>query len=289
MATPNIQTIDLTQFRETSPTPTYDVKFTFEDKNSGEKLKLHAHKLVLAVGCEVFMAQFYGPHMDVRDTIPVEDFSYDSYKILLELLYNKKVSLENLSFSLLAEMYSLADKLLLDKMKDSILQEVSSRKMVSGNLLEATMVAEDHVIWERFSETLYQVCVKFVHENIQSVDDIYDSLAPAGASTLHRLMAKANRTQPIQQDESPVCQNCKHSPCLHGQDVTKDNFVTKAKVRVQNSVYTRQTISYREIESDIFEYSYGVIYFSISYSDANSRAYSKFVKYECKCKRKLSL
>ena len=86
-------------------------------------MELHAHKLVLAVGCEVFMAQFYGLHPEDGDTIPVEDSSYDAFKILLELLYNKKVSFENLGFSLLAELYTLADKLLLDKIK-GFLQKV---------------------------------------------------------------------------------------------------------------------------------------------------------------------
>ena len=240
MATPNIQTIDLANFLESSPMPTTDVKFTFEDKNSGEKLELHAHKLVLVIGSEVFMAQFYGPHKEERDTIPVEDSSYDTFKILLELLYNKKVSLENLSFNLLAELYYLANKLLMDKMKDSIIQEVSSRKLVSGNLLEAAAVAEDKVLLERFSESLYQVCINFVNENVRSVFDIFDSLAPGEASSLalHRLMAKASRIQPIQQAEPPVCENCKHSPCIHGQDFTKDNFVKKDKITGKNVMST---------------------------------------------------
>ena len=66
MAISNIQTIDLAHIRENFPTPTCDVKFTFEDKNSGAKSELPAHKLVLALGCDVFMAQFYGPLKEER-------------------------------------------------------------------------------------------------------------------------------------------------------------------------------------------------------------------------------
>jgi len=281
MAIPNIQTIDLAQFRETSPTPTSDIKFTFEDKKSGAKLELHAHKLVLAVGCEVFMAQFYGLHPEDGDTIPVEDSSYDAFKILLELLYNKKVSFENLGFSLLAELYTLADKLLLDKIKDSIIQEVSSRKLVSGKLLEAAIVAEDQVLMGRFSEALYQVCVKFVNENIRSVYEIFDSLAPGEASfSLHRLMAKANRISPIQQDEPPVCENCKHSPCLHGQVVNKGNFVTKSKVTVYNN-YTVETFSFKESFLPGKKIDSGIIMFKLN--DALQCAWSEYVMYKCKC------
>jgi len=227
MPIPNVQTVDLAQFRESSPI-TADVKFTFEDKNSGEKSELLAHKFVLAVGCDVFMAQFYGPHWENRDTILVQDSSYDAFKILVDLLYNKKVSFENLSFSLLIELFYLADKFILDKMKDVIIHEVSSRKLVSGKLLEAATVAQDKVYLESFSEALFKACVKFVKENMRSVFEIFDSLVPgeANADTLHRLMAKANRIH----DEPPVCENCKGSPCLHGQDVTIDNFVIKAKI-----------------------------------------------------------
>ena len=48
MAVPNIQTIDIANIRENSSRPTTDVKFIFVDKDSGEKLELNAHKLILA-------------------------------------------------------------------------------------------------------------------------------------------------------------------------------------------------------------------------------------------------
>jgi len=240
MTASNIQTIDLAHIRETCPTPTSDVKFTFVDQNSGEKSELLAHKLVLAFGSEVFMAQFYGPFKEERDTIPVEDSSFDAFKMLLDLLYNKKVIFENLDFQLLGDLFNLANKFLLDEIKDSIIQEISSRKMVSEKLLEAATVAEDQAHMERFSEALSEVCVKFVKENIQSVFKIFDSEAPGGDNSLilHRLMAKGNRIQ-------NVCENCKHEPCLHDQVLTRDNFVIKAKIRRETTRGTGH-LDYRE-------------------------------------------
>jgi len=204
MAISNIQTIDLAHIRETFPSPTCDVKFTFEDKNSGVKSELPAHKLVLALGCDVFMAQFYGPHKEERDTIPVEDSSVDAFKLLLELLYNKKVAFKNLGFKLLAELFYLADKFILDNLKDIIILEVSSMKIVSEKLLEAAQVAEDQAHLERFSEALYKVCVKFVRKNIESVFEIFDREDPGVDSsfTLHRLMAKAKKEKQQQTEEN---------------------------------------------------------------------------------------
>ena len=66
MSAPNIQTVDLTQFRE-SPSLTSDVRFIFK----GQVQELPAHKFVLAVGSEVFMAQFYGTLKENMDAIPI--------------------------------------------------------------------------------------------------------------------------------------------------------------------------------------------------------------------------
>jgi len=265
MAISNIQTIDLAHIRETFPSPTCDVKFTFVDQNTGVMSELLAHKLVLALGCDVFMAQFYGPHMELRDTIPVEDSSVDAFKILVELLYNKKVAFENLGIELLAELFYLADKFILDDLKDAIIKEVSSRKMVTEKLLEAANVAEDKVHLQRFSEALYKVCVKFVKENIQSIFEIFDSELPGGDNSLalHRLMAKANRVHPAPSPSTSVCENCKHSPCLHGQVLSRDTFVNNAQVSKEagnNEESRRETIRFINNEdinrSDQVEYTY---------------------------------
>jgi len=248
MAISNIQTIDLAHIRETFPSPTCDVKFTFVDQNTGVMSELLAHKLVLALGCDVFMAQFYGPHMELRDTIPVEDSSAGAFKILMELLYNKKVAFENLGIKLLAELFYLADKFILDDLKDAIVMEVSSRKMVVEKLLESAKVAEDQVHLERFSEALYKVCVKFVKDNIYSIFELFDSEAHGGDNSLalHRLMAKANRIQPAPSPSTSVCENCKQSPCLHGQVLTRDNFVINAQVLKEDvsEAWSRETIRF---------------------------------------------
>ena len=153
MVTPNIQTVDLAMIRE-SPSQTSDVKFIFKDRTTGEVKELLAHKLVLAVGSEVFMAQFFGSLKEDKDTIPVEDVSFEAFKILLDMLYNKKVALTEVSLALLAEVYSLADKYLLGKMQDLIIQDVASREMNAGVLIEAARLADDNFCLEKFSETI---------------------------------------------------------------------------------------------------------------------------------------
>jgi len=247
MSDPNIQTIDLASVRETCPNPTCDVKFLIVNQNTGEETEVLAHKLILSFGSPVFMRQFYGTMKEEKDSIPVKDSSVEAFRILLDIIYNKKVSLTGLDFKLLAELFYLAEKYHLDLWKDSIVKEVSSRKMVSGHVLEAAKVAENNVHLDKFSDTLYELCSVFVKDNPGSIFEISDieEVGEDTSFTLHRLLARANRTNPTPPPPSPNCDNCKHDPCLHGQGLSKNNFVVGAKINIKkldNYNYTRRTV-----------------------------------------------
>ena len=227
MAIPNFQTIDVARIRETSPQQTSDIKFVFVDKNSGEKHELFAHKFVLAFGSEVFMTQFFGSIKEERDVILVEDASFDAFKMFLDLLYNKKVSTKETSFKLLAELFYLSDKYIMVEMQELIIQEVASRKIVPGILLDAAKFAEESVHMEKFSMSILKICAAFIKDDIKSVLEIFSSVEAGGTNSLvlHRLMAKSS------QFVSNICNNCKQSSCLRGKSVTMANFVMDAKVK----------------------------------------------------------
>ena len=134
----------------------------------------------------------------------------------------------------MAELFYLAEKYHLYIWKDSIVKEVLSRKMVSGHVLEAAKVlAENNVHLDKFSDTLYKLCSVFVKENLGSILEISDieEVGEENSFTLHRLLARANRINPA---PSPTCENCEHEPCLHGQRLSKDNFVVGAKIMNTN-------------------------------------------------------
>jgi len=212
---------------------TCDVKFTFVDHNTGEKSEVPAHKFVLAQGSSVFLAQFYGTMKEEKDIIPVQDASVEAFKIFLDTLYNKEISLAGLDFELLAELFYMAKKHHLDLFQASIVNEVSSRKLVSDQVLEAAKLAENNLHLDKFSDSLYQICSMFVIENPKSVLEVFDSeeVGEENSCTLHRLLARANRINSTPQPPSPVCDNCKHDPCLHGELLTRDNFVLDALIR----------------------------------------------------------
>eukprot|EP00092_Neocalanus_flemingeri_P087504 GFUD01110441.1.p1 GENE.GFUD01110441.1~~GFUD01110441.1.p1 ORF type:complete len:281 (-),score=64.59 GFUD01110441.1:57-899(-) len=232
MTDPNIQNIDLMAgICDISPNPTFDISFTFIDQTTGETSELFAHKLVLACGSPVFMKQFYGEIKEQKNPIPVEDSSSDAFKFFLDNLYNKKPPLENMDFQLLGEMYYLADKYQLDLLQNSVTEEVSSRKMVTEKVIEAAQVAELNVHLVKFSNGVLHKCTSFVRDNPESVLQIFDSegAGEERSFTLHRLLARTNRTEP-KQPAPPICDNCKHEPCLHGEVLTENNFVAGALI-----------------------------------------------------------
>eukprot|EP00092_Neocalanus_flemingeri_P007311 GFUD01007897.1.p1 GENE.GFUD01007897.1~~GFUD01007897.1.p1 ORF type:complete len:279 (-),score=52.61 GFUD01007897.1:20-856(-) len=230
MAYQNIQTIDLAMIRENSPNPTCDIKFTFLDQATGLTSELPAHKLILAFGSEVFMRQFFGTLPEEKDTIPIEDSSVQVFRIFLDILYNKKISLEAFDFQLLADLYYLAEKYHQECLKDSIVKEVSARKIVSGNLLKVAKIAETNSHLEPFSTSLFNICCVFLRESDhETIWDIFEKedVGEENSCTLHRLMASVKRSKPNPPD---ICKNCQHKPCLDGKELTKLNFVTGAYV-----------------------------------------------------------
>eukprot|EP00092_Neocalanus_flemingeri_P040345 GFUD01043940.1.p1 GENE.GFUD01043940.1~~GFUD01043940.1.p1 ORF type:complete len:281 (+),score=83.86 GFUD01043940.1:66-908(+) len=240
MAATNIQTIDLVvTLRDISPNPTSDVTFTFVDQSCGKTSEILAHKLVLACGSTVFMAQFYGPSKEQKDSIPVEDSSSSAFKVFLDVLYNKKVSLKSMKFQLLGELFYLANKYYLDSLKDSIVQEVSSRKLVTGQVLEVAKVAENHAHLEKFANALFQICSSVVKDNHEATLEMCNNeeVGEENSFTLHRLLARASRAKPRQSrpQQAPVCNNCKHVPCLHGEKLTEGNFVANSQVSFSTS------------------------------------------------------
>eukprot|EP00092_Neocalanus_flemingeri_P016300 GFUD01017645.1.p1 GENE.GFUD01017645.1~~GFUD01017645.1.p1 ORF type:complete len:280 (-),score=49.15 GFUD01017645.1:127-966(-) len=249
MAYQNIQTIDLAMVRENSPNPTCDIKFTFLDQATGLTSELPAHKLILAFGSEVFMRQFFGTLPEEKDTIPIEDSSVQVFRIFLDIIYNKKISLEAFDFQLLADLYYLAEKYHHELLKDSIAKEVSARKIVSGNLLEVAKLAETNSHLAQFSSSLFNICYVFLRGSDQgTIFDIFENedVGEENSSTLHRLMAGAKRSRP---NPSDICKNCQQELCLNGKKLTKCNFVTGASVSregVELEKGTRKTLKMDE-------------------------------------------
>ena len=73
----------------------------------------------------------------------------------------------------MAELFYLADQYLIMKVQDTLVAEVSSREIVSEELLVFAKGAGENLHMEKFSSSLYVTCVNFVRENMDKVLEIF--------------------------------------------------------------------------------------------------------------------
>ena len=95
-----------------------DVKFVVRESQGGSesKIKIPAHKLVLAISSPVFYAMFYGELAETKDSVEISDCEYESLLELFRFIYSDEANLtpDNvMQLMYLAKKYmlpSLADK-----------------------------------------------------------------------------------------------------------------------------------------------------------------------------------
>ena len=132
MSIRNIQTIDLASSREASDMT--DVKFIFKDSGSKGNIEIKANKTILAYGSDVFKIQFFGS-IPESDSVPIEDSSIDTFNMFVDILYNKKVELNELSLKVLGDLFYLGEKYHVEDLKDAIAKNVSSRKIEADGII----------------------------------------------------------------------------------------------------------------------------------------------------------
>ena len=201
-----------------------DVKFIFRDSGSKCNLKIKANKTILAYGSGVFKTQFFGS-IPESDSVPIEDSSIDTFNMFVDILYNKKVELNELSLKVLGDLFYLGEKYHVEDLKDAIAKNVSSRKIEADGIIEAVKVAEEKAHLVDFSNSVYELCSGFVLNNHSGVLELFNNLEveESTSACLHRLMAKAYTMK-----KKNVCKNCRYDPCLDGVKLTKENFVADA-------------------------------------------------------------
>jgi len=276
MAVPNIQTIDLANYLRAHPVMA-DVKFKFKDSETKETREILAHKLVLSCASEVFKAQFYGDDLDEIEII-IEDSSLEAFKIFLEILYNVKVDLKELSFQLLSEMFYLGEKYRIDMLKKEVIDNLPIKEINADNLLMAAKVVENNSSLETFSKVLYDMCTRFVFKHPFIVLKLFTTEMDEGESisSLKKITARMFGT-----GEMENCMNCKHSPCLSSEYLSMENFVLDAKIIPEGFEDEDPPRVRRILKMDLGQ---GVVHYSVS---GNTESISKLLvaqKYKFMCR-----
>jgi len=216
-----------------------DVKFVFkeEEEDGTTTVKdINAHKFILALVSDVFRTGFYGGFQD-NGTIDIKDVKKESFEAMIDYIYNKEVDLSTHDLSMLCTLYCLGDKYNITILVDESLKEIRGKEISTKDILSVGLLADEYANHEQLVDTLndsaaQNLSKKFDGELTKVIKFFEEVTAEASASpsatTLMKIMGKIKKT--------PLCDNCKASPCKNGTEVTIENFVPTATIKVVATV-----------------------------------------------------
>jgi len=215
-----------------------DVKFLFkEEKEDGTTVKeINAHKFILSLVSDVFRTGFSGAFPD-DGTIDIKGVQKEPFKAMIDYIYNRKVNLSTYDLDILCALYCLGDKYNINILVEESLREIRCKEILTKDVINVGLLAEQYSIREQLVETLYDSAAKslskrFDGEFTKVIEFFNDIRAEAPASpsamTLMNIMGKVKKP--------PVCNNCKAYPCKSGTRLTLENFVPNADVKLVASV-----------------------------------------------------
>ena len=208
--------------------PPTDVRFWFKEQD-GDIKEVKAHKMILASASDVFNRQFFGS-METEDNIEISDASQAVFLAMVEYIYNKKPNLKDVDLRFITSLYYLGDKYDIVHLRNEIIAHISEQKVSKENVLDMAIAAEENNHHTTLSEALYDAAAGFVKEAVNRVGskfneviDLYTDENEVHALVIFKLLKRV---------KNYTCENCQQSPCLSGQNVTRQNFAPGATAYV---------------------------------------------------------
>merc|ERR1712096_374969 len=119
------------------------------------------------------------------------------------------------------------------------------------NVLDVVVLAEKNILHHPLSDTLYIRATVFMKKKFDGkVDNVSDFCFETEASEIHalaffKIMARM-KTLP---NPTLKCENCQKTICLHGQRLTRENFVPGAQVKVCGTLSICTTVCLNEAKA----------------------------------------
>jgi len=193
---------------------------------------LRAHKLVLAFVSDVFKALFYGAMREETEEILIRDTTIEGFKEFLKMIYilaDKRCHTQVTDVKLLFEILNLTKRYIIPKLEAFVEEQLSSVNLTEFNVVPTVIVANEYRGMDGFqvvSGGLLKRCSRFLTESFSS-SNLFQFLAQVETTFSEKTLSLI-----IQLLASANCKNCKKLPCLDGENVTEENAVHGARVKV---------------------------------------------------------
>jgi len=192
------------------------------DNSEETEIKLgevKGHKLILGLFSTVFKSEFFGPVKDTKDTIPVRETTIEAFENMFDFIYSKETDWTNLTVLELYDIVNLAEKYDIPGLMEELKNHMDNIPLTMGNVMDVADTAYQFNQFPDFSSSLLLQCAKFINNTLKTPASLLkfasDQSGLGQEATVLKLIALINHEHPIQ------CQNCKETPCQHGQPIAK--------------------------------------------------------------------
>jgi len=216
-----------------------DVKFVFKQDDDVTEVK--AHKMILAIASDVFEREFFGS-LKSEDEIVIPDVNKEVFQTMINYIYNKQIVLKIHSPTFMASLYYLAEKYIIEDLRDEILAAIEELEISRKSVFEIALLAEESILHLPLSNALYDAVATFLQlefeDNMLKTVEFFTE--PETTERRSLVIVKVLKLLVLKQKTSDtklsICGNCQKSPCFNGGSVVDENFVVGASVTVMFTV-----------------------------------------------------
>ena len=210
-----------------------DVTFLFkrkEDDGSTKIGEIRAHKHILALASDVFKNGFYGGWED-NGSIEIIDVTKEVFEGMINFIYDKETTMSNYDLDMLCSIYYLADKYSITALEEKILEAIECKEIAVENVIDVGILAIQHAVHDKLPETLLEVSAQRLSKIFKGDQNkVGEYLSEIDAEASHDLIRYSSVLK-IMARMKKMCVNCKVSPCISGERLSRANFVPGAKIK----------------------------------------------------------
>ena len=218
-----------------------DVKFQIKgcgenwEENLGHKEEalegeVPAHKVILGAFSPVFKKGFFGPAKECNDIVQVKETTLESFKVMIDYIYNREIGWDIMTVSELYDVVNLAEKYDIEGLMEEVQDKIENAPLSMDCLMDVASSATQFGQFPPVSGPLLLRCAKFLKENLSTTGKILKFAANQSESGREVTIVKLLSLMDIQD-----CSNCKQEECQNGKVLASSAKLIGSKIVVNKS------------------------------------------------------
>jgi len=172
----NAKLPNLALLRDTSYGVPTDVTFQITEVSRDEKEEevkeilgeVKGHKVLLAAASEVFKNMFFGDLKEMKDVIPIEDTTVESFECMLDYIYDEDIDWSAMTLLEMYDVINLATMYFMTDLVREIKTQMGNLVLDLNNVMEVAHTATLFSQFEDVSNHLLLTCARYIQANLKT-------------------------------------------------------------------------------------------------------------------------